>query len=126
VVIGHRDDARAVRPLDDRGGLGAATVDPDLARPHHEEAVGLIVPNDGAAALLDDDAVRLANEHAIAFAHLAPFAADVVDATQRLPVGAGGLRLDRAALRDGGLCWRLRGWGRGGRTRRRHRGRTLW
>src|SRR5262249_24498940 len=119
-------DACAVRPLDDGGGLGAAAVDPDLTRPHHEEAVGLVVANDSAAALLNNDAVRLADEHAIALAHLAPLAADVVDGARGLPRGAGRLRLDRPALGDGGLCWRLRRWGRGGRTRRRDRGsRTL-
>src|SRR5262249_25749706 len=116
LLVGHGDDARAVRPLDDRRHLAAATVDADLAS-DHEEAAGLVVPDDRLSAILDDDAVGLASDEAVAFTHFAAFVAQGIDTVDRLSLRTGRLRHDRAARRDGGLRRRLRD-GRRGRGRR--------
>src|SRR5262249_23953905 len=116
LLVGHGDDARTVRPLDDRRHLAAATVYADLAS-DHEEAAGLVVPDDRLSAVLDDDAVRLANDEAVAFTHFAAFVAQGIDTVDRLSLRTGRLRHDRAARLDGGLRRRLRD-GRRGRGRR--------
>src|SRR5262249_11726547 len=98
----HGDNARAIGPLDDGRRLAAASVDRNLT-PAHQEPVRLVVANEGGAAFLDDDAVGFADDQLVAFTHLAPLAAELLDPPQGLALRPGRLRRNRSARGDGGL-----------------------
>ena len=82
IGVGH--DADAAGAVDDVDEVVAAALAPHVVAEVAESLV-LVVDDEAAAVLLHDGAARLADEHAVALAHLAPLAADVLE-----PVCGGG------------------------------------
>jgi hypothetical protein len=129
VLVVHRVDARAIRPIEYRYRIGATSLDVHvLCLP--SEPISLIVAYDRLPALLDNHAARLLDQETVALTHLAAGPAHIIKTRciiLRRRWHEGALQLRR--LRPGRRRRQLnRGWCHGGlsdRLLRRDRTRRL-